>query len=123
MYAMHCTRPDISFSVGKLFRLTSNPSVDHWKVIGRVFGYLKKTISLGLFYSEFPAMLKGYSNASWITSVSNNKSTSSWIFTLGGDAISWASKKQTCIAHSIMESEFIVLAVVGKETKCLEICC
>ena len=32
-------------------------------------------------------MLEGYSNASWITSVSDNKSTSSWIFTLGGGAI------------------------------------
>ena len=29
MYTMHCTRPDISFSVGKLSRFTCNPSVDH----------------------------------------------------------------------------------------------
>ena len=88
MYAMHCTRPDISFSMGKISRFTSNPNVDHWKAIGRILGYLKKTISLGLFYSEFPAMLEGYSDANWITSVSDNKSTSSWIFTLGGGAIS-----------------------------------
>ena len=54
MYGMHCTRPNISFSVGKLSRFTSNPSVDHWKVIGRVLGFLKKTISLGLFYSKSP---------------------------------------------------------------------
>ena len=62
--------------------------MDHWKAIGRVLGYLKKTISLGLFYSEFLAVLKGYSDASWITSVSDNKSTFGWIFTLGGGAIS-----------------------------------
>ena len=74
MYVMHCTRLDISFSVGKLSRFISNLSVDHWKAIGRVLGYLKKTISLGLFYS----------NASWITSVRDNNSTSGWIFTLGG---------------------------------------
>ena len=84
MYAMHYTRPDISFSMGKLSRLTSNPSVDYWKAIGRVLDYLKKTISLGLFYSEFPVVLEGYSNASWITSVSYNKFMSGWIFTLGG---------------------------------------
>ena len=88
MYAMHCTRPDISFSVGKLSRFTSNPNVNHWKAIGRILGYLKKTISFGLFYSKFPAMLEGYSDASWITRVSDNKSTSDWIFTLGGVAIS-----------------------------------
>ena len=64
MSAMYCTRLDISFSVDKLSRFTSNPCVDHWKEIGRVLGYLKKTISLRLFYSEFPAMLEGYSDAS-----------------------------------------------------------
>ena len=88
MYAMHCTRPDISFSVGTLSRFTSNPNVDHWKAIGRILGYLKKTISLGLFYSKFPAMLEGYSDASWITSMNDNKSTFGWIFTPGGGAIS-----------------------------------
>ena len=62
-------------------------------------------------------MLEGYLDASWITSVSDNKSTSGWIFTLGGGAISWASKKQTCISHSIMESEFIALIAAGKEAK------
>ena len=87
MYVMHCTRPDISFSVGKLSRFTINPSVNHWKAIGRVLGYLKKTISLRLFYSEFPAVLEDYSDAIWINSVSDNKSTSGWIFTFGGDAI------------------------------------
>ena len=62
--------------------------MDHWKAIGRVFGYLKKTISLGLFYSKFLTLLEGYSDASWITSVGDNKSLSSWIFTLGEGAIS-----------------------------------
>ena len=76
MYAMHCTRPDISFSVNKLSKFTGNPSVDHWKAIDRVLGYLKKTINLRLFYSEFPVVLEGYLDDSWITSVSDNKCTS-----------------------------------------------
>ena len=119
IYAIHCTILDIPFLVDKLSRFTSNPSVDHWKAIDRVLGYLKKTISLRLFYSEFPVVLEGYSDSSWITSVSDNKSTFGWIFTLGGGAISWASKKQTCISHSTMESEFIALAAAGKEVKWL----
>ena len=117
MYAMHCTRPDISLSVGKLSRFTSNPNVDHWKVIGRVPSYLKKTISLWLFYSEFPTVLEGYSDASLITSVSDSKSTSGWIFTFGRGAIFWASKKQMCISHSTMESKFIALAAASKEAE------
>ena len=69
MYATQCIRPDIAFAVSKLSRFTSNPSVDHWKAIGRVFGYLKKTKNLGLYYSKFPAILEGYTDASWISSL------------------------------------------------------
>ena len=49
----------------------------------------------------------------------DNKSTSGWIFTLGGGAISRASKKQSYISHSTMESEFIALASTGKEAEWL----
>ncbi|GJW16634.1 zinc finger, CCHC-type containing protein [Tanacetum coccineum] len=37
------------------------------------------------------------------------------VFLLGGGAIFWASKKQTCITSSTMESEFVALAAVGKD--------
>ena len=117
MYAMHCTRPDIAFAVCKLSRYTSNPSVEHWKSISRIFGYLKKTKNLCLFYNDYPAVLEGYTDASWMTSVGDNQSTSGMVFTLGGGAVSWASKKQTCISHSTMESEFIALAATGKEAE------
>ena len=42
MYAMQCTRANISFAISKLSMFTSNPSAKHWKVISRVLGYLKK---------------------------------------------------------------------------------
>ena len=116
MYAMHCTRPDIAFAVFKMSRFTSNPSVEHWKAIGMILGYLKMTINLGLSYNDYPEVLEGYSYASWVTNTRDNKSTSGWIFTIARGAVSWASKKQTCITHSTMESEFIALAAAGKET-------
>ncbi|GKA38068.1 retrovirus-related pol polyprotein from transposon TNT 1-94 [Tanacetum coccineum] len=119
MYATHCTRPDIAYAVCKLSRYTSNPSQDHWKAIGRVFGYLKRTRQLALYYDRFPAVLEGYSDASWITGSSDSKSTTGWIFTLGGGAVCWGSKKQTCITHSTMEAEFLALAAAGKEAEWL----
>ncbi|GKC95969.1 zinc finger, CCHC-type containing protein [Tanacetum coccineum] len=119
MYATHCTRPDIAYAVCKLSRYTSNPSQDHWKAIGRVFGYLKRTRQLALYYDCFPAVLEGYSDASWITDSSDSKSTTGWIFTLGGGAVCWGSKKQTCITHSTMEAKFLALAAAGKETEWL----
>ncbi|CAM8945117.1 unnamed protein product [Rhodiola kirilowii] len=104
MYAMTCTRPDIAFGVGKLSRYTSNPSMQHWQAIHRVLRYLKGTINLGLVYSDFPSVIEGYSDASWISNEEDHSSTSGWVFLLGGGAISWASKKQTCISSSTMES-------------------
>ncbi|KAK5833698.1 hypothetical protein PVK06_017551 [Gossypium arboreum] len=64
---------------------------------------------------DYPTVLEGYSDASWITSLSDNKPTSGWIFTIRSGAISWASKKQTYIPHLTMEAEFIALAATGKE--------
>ena len=104
MYAMTSTYPDIAYAVGRLSRYTSNPSTQHWQVIQRVFKYLKGTIDYGLCYLGYPSFLEGYSNASWITQiVEDHSSTTVWVFLLGGGAISWASKKQTCITNSTME--------------------
>jgi len=115
MYAMTCTRLDIALAIGKLSRFTNNPSELHWFAIRRVLKYLKKTINYGLCYSGYPSVLEGFSNASWIVKDQDHASTSGWIFTLAGGAISWASKKQTLIASSTMESEFIALASTSKE--------
>ncbi|CAM8889909.1 unnamed protein product [Rhodiola kirilowii] len=88
--------------------------------IHRVLRYLKGTMNLGLVYSEFPSVIEGYSDASWISNEEDHSSTSGWVFLLGGGAISWASKKQTCISSSTMESEFVALAAASKEAEWLK---
>ncbi|KAJ9535865.1 hypothetical protein OSB04_un000979 [Centaurea solstitialis] len=103
----------LEYASARIF--TSNPSLEHWEAIGRVFGYLKRTKNFALHYGNFPAVLEGFSDASWITSDNDNKSTSGLIFMLGGGAVSWASMKQMCITHSTMEAEFLALAASGKE--------
>ncbi|GJU23225.1 hypothetical protein Tco_1156567 [Tanacetum coccineum] len=120
MYAMTCTRPNIVFVVGKLSMYTSNPCTQHWQAIQRVQKYLKKTIDFRLTYIGYPSVLEGYTNACWINNTEDNSSTSGWLFLLSGGAISWASKKQTCITGSTMESEFVALAAAGKEAEWLK---
>ena len=61
-------------------------------------------MNYGLSYVGYPSILEAYSDASWINHVEDSSSTSGWVFLLGGGAISWASKKQTCITSSTMES-------------------
>nr|GEY22738.1 zinc finger, CCHC-type [Tanacetum cinerariifolium] len=57
--------------------------------------------------------------ASWINHVEDSSSMSGWVFLLRKGAISWASKKKTCITSSTMESEFVALAAAGKEAEWL----
>ncbi|GJS94563.1 zinc finger, CCHC-type containing protein [Tanacetum coccineum] len=52
--------------------------------------------------------VEGYTDASWNSNIEDNSSTSGWVFLLGGGVISWASKKQTCITSSTIESEFVI---------------
>ncbi|XP_074266722.1 uncharacterized protein LOC141590003 [Silene latifolia] len=94
MFLMNCTRPDIAYAVSRLSRYTHNPSAEHWNALRRLLKYLKGTVDL-----------------------CNDEihSTSGYVFTLGGGAISWKSAKQTCIASSTMESEFVALELAGQE--------
>ncbi|GKA88615.1 zinc finger, CCHC-type containing protein [Tanacetum coccineum] len=82
MYAMTCTRPVISFAVGKLSRYTSNLGTQYWKAIQRVLKYLKKTIDYRLMYTGYPSVLEGYTDASWISNTKDNSSTNGWVFLL-----------------------------------------
>ncbi|KAA0042920.1 pol polyprotein [Cucumis melo var. makuwa] len=109
----------LAYAISKLSRYTSNPGQDHWKAILRILRYLKHTKNYGLHYSCYPAVLEGYSDANWISSTKDSKSTSGYIFILGGGAVSWKSSKQTCIAQSTMESEFIALDKAGEEAEWL----
>ncbi|KAL1321371.1 hypothetical protein AAHE18_14G122700 [Arachis hypogaea] len=119
MHDMTGTRPDIAYDVCRLSWYTSNPSKDHWHAVQRILKYLKRTINYTLLYSGEPSVLEGYINASWISYTEDHASTSGWIFTLSGGAISWGSKKQTCITDSTMAAEFVALAAASKEAECI----
>ena len=119
MYLMNCTRPDIAYAVSRLSRYTSNPGKEHWKALMRVLGYLKSTMNFSLHYGKYLAVLEGYSDANWISDSKESKSTSGYVFTLAGAAVSGKSTKQTCIARSTMESEFIALDKAGEEAEWL----
>ena len=119
MYLMSCTRPDIAYAVNKLSRYTSNPGAMHLQGIMRVLKYLRFTRDYGLHYTRYPAVLDGYSDANWISNDKDSKSHSDYVFTLGGAAVSWKSSKQTVIARSTMEYEFIALDKCGEESEWL----
>ncbi|GJX80842.1 hypothetical protein Tco_0328991 [Tanacetum coccineum] len=98
------TRPDLAYAVSRLSRYTSNPSYAHWTAITRVLHYLRYNHDYGLHYDRHPVVIEGYSDENWISDIKDSRSTSGYVFTLGGAAISWKYSKQTVIAKSTMES-------------------
>ena len=80
-------------------RYTQSPNQDHWTVVRKVLKYLKGTINYGLCFSGFSSVLEGFSDANWISNSDEMKSTSGYVFILGGSAVSWKSAKQTFITR------------------------
>ena len=119
MFITNCTRPDLACTVNKLSRFTSNPSKEHWKALRRVLRYMKYTLNFELQYTRYPQVLEGYCDANWISDSKDSFSTSGYVFTMGDGTVSWKSAKQTCIARSTMESEFIALDKAGEEAEWL----
>ncbi|RVW28694.1 Retrovirus-related Pol polyprotein from transposon TNT 1-94 [Vitis vinifera] len=108
MYAQVCTRSDIAYIVGMLGRYLSNPGMDHWKKAKRVIRYLQRTKDYMLTYSRSSHLeIVGYSDSDFVGCLDSRRSTSGYIFMLAGGAVSWKSVKQTLIASSTMEAEFI----------------
>ena len=88
-YATDCTRPDIAYAVGVLARFTSKPNFEHWNAMTQLMRYLKRAVHYGLLYQRYPTVLEGYSDASWNTLSGDSLSTTGYVFTIGGGAISW----------------------------------
>ena len=81
----------------------------------RILRYLKGTIDYSFCYQGKELRLMGYSDADWAGDLDERKSTSGYTFLLNNGVITWRSKKQTCIALSTMEAEFIACSAAVQE--------
>ena len=81
--------------------------------------YLKGTFDFGLSYCGYPTVLEEYCDINWISDTDEVKPTSGYVFTLAGEAVSWKSSKQTCIARSTMEAKLVALEKAGSEVEWL----
>src|SRR5216684_423630 len=91
---------------------------DHQHALDHTFQYLRATSNWQLIFQHGTpsrTVLHGFVDANWASDVNDHKSTSGFVFMLGGTAISWSSKKQAAVALSSTESEYIAGAHATKE--------
>jgi ATP-binding cassette subfamily B (MDR/TAP) protein 1 len=86
MYAMVCTRPDIAYAVGVVSRYMSNPGTEHWEAVKWILRYLRGSSSVGLCFRKNAVVLKGFCDADLGGDLDKSKSTSGYVFTIGGTA-------------------------------------
>ncbi|PHT64736.1 hypothetical protein T459_29161 [Capsicum annuum] len=90
MYAMVCTRPKIAHAVGVVS-------------------------STSLCFGNGKVILQGFIDADLGRDVDSSKSTSEYIYTIGGTAVSWMSRLQKCVSLLSTEAEYMELTEAGKE--------
>jgi hypothetical protein len=110
------TRPDICFAVNTLSQYMVEPRSVHLIAEKHVLRYLKGTVDYGLRYvSDREIRLQGYADSDWAGSVADRKSTSGCCFSLGSTMISWLNRKQTSVALSTTEAEYIAACSASSE--------
>ena len=115
LYLASCTRPDISQAVGALSRYMAQPTEQHWKAAKGVLRYLSGTTTVGIAFSKGGSSLVGYCDWDYAGDVDSRRSTTGYVFTLMGGAVSWSSKLQSTVAVSTAEAEYMSAASAVKE--------
>ena len=114
LYLTIGSRPDIAFAVGSIARYQATPEKEHWEVVKRILRYLKGTMNYGIVYTgnknrgEF--QLIGYSDSDFANDVDDYKSVGGYIFMVNGTTFSYRSKKQTTVATSTVNAEYVALS-------------
>ena len=115
MYAMVCTRPDIAQAVGVVSRYMSNLGWEHWQAVKWILRYLKGTRSLQLCFGGSRLAIEGYVDADHAGCKETRKSTTGYVFTIGGGAVSWMSRLQDIVSLSSTKAEYVALTEAAKE--------
>ncbi|GJR96608.1 putative ribonuclease H-like domain-containing protein [Tanacetum coccineum] len=115
------SRPDIMFAVCACARFQVTPKTSHLLAVKRIFRYLKGKPTLGLWYSrDSPFELVAYTDSDYAGATQDRKSTTGGCQFLGNRLISWQCKKQTMVATSTTEAEYVAAANCCGQVKHIE---
>ncbi|XP_019053342.1 PREDICTED: uncharacterized protein LOC109114719 [Nelumbo nucifera] len=110
------TRPNINFSVNKVFQFMKKPTDVHWSAVKRILRYLKSTVDHVITFRTSPELvLEAFSDAGWASCPVDRHSQGGFCVYLGRNLISWSSRKQSTVSRSSTESEYRSLASTTAE--------
>ena len=96
-------------------KFMQKPKALHLAAVKRILRYLKGTLDYDIL---FPAVdkgkeckLVGYTNLSWCSDAEDRKSTTGYVFMLGGALVSWSSRKDPVVALSSCEAEYMAASL------------
>nr|GEX26561.1 hypothetical protein [Tanacetum cinerariifolium] len=105
------SRPDLIFAVYDCSRFQVTPKTSHLQVVKRIFRYLKGQPKSGLWYPKVSSFnLETYSDSDYAGVNLDRKSKTGGCQFLGRRLILWQCKKQTIVATSNIEAEYIAAA-------------
>ncbi|GAV59353.1 LOW QUALITY PROTEIN: hypothetical protein CFOL_v3_02884, partial [Cephalotus follicularis] len=109
------THPYIAFPVSVVSQFLSSPRSSHWDVVIRILRYFKGSPGRGLLHCDQHHRVEGFSDADWTGSPSDRRFTTGYCVFVGGNLVSWKSKKQSVVTRSSVESEYRAMANVTCE--------
>lgn len=114
LYIANATRPDIAHAISEVSRFNGDHAEPHWVATKRILRYLRGTVNLKLRYGR-NGPLVAYCDADWGSECDDRKSRTGFVVMMAGAAISWNSKKQSIVALSSTEAEYIALSSTVRE--------
>ena len=114
IYAMVCTRLDISHAVGTVSSYMHN----HWQAVTWILRYIQKTLDVGLIFEKDDMVgqhVVGYCDSDYAGDLDKRRSTTGYVFTLAKTPTSWKSTLQSTVALSTTEAEYMAITEAVKE--------
>lgn len=110
------THPDITYVVSLVSQFMHAPTNNHQQLVKRILRYLKGSVTRGIFMrNNGHFKLEGYSDSDWAGNTIDRKSTTGFCTFVGGNLVTWKSKKQTVVARSSAEAEYRAMASTACE--------